>query len=252
MQPLRYVVLSLYLALRLSLCQGLLNIKGVTLKIAFDSEWGVADLSSEKSERFTCSESLDMVHRLRRCSDAVLVGRSTVQADDCTLTVRRVPLDPYRSKQPTRVVIDPRLELESSKFQIFQDGLDTILVHSTAVETTATESVQTVSLAPSLSNGKISTKEICQTLKNQFGLNHIMVEGGPDTARRFLEEKMIDRAIVVRAPLCFKDPLPSNMSNNTFQDAGLIFVRSEKLGVDTIEYWSREGDWPTNPVSLWP
>ena len=140
MLPLRYVMLSLYLlALRLSLCQGLLNIKGVTLKIAFDSEWGVADLSSEKSERFTCSESLDMVHRLRRCSDAVLVGRSTVQADDCTLTVRRVPLDPYRSKQPTRVVIDPRLELESSKFQIFQDGLDTILIHSTAVETTATE-----------------------------------------------------------------------------------------------------------------
>ena len=105
MPPLRYVVLSLYVALRLSLCQGLLNIKGVTLKIAFDTEWGVADLSSEKSERFTCSESLDMVHRLRRCSDAVLVGRSTVQADDCTLTVRRVPLDPYRSKQPTRVVI---------------------------------------------------------------------------------------------------------------------------------------------------
>mmetsp|Transcript_16695 Transcript_16695/g.34285 ORF Transcript_16695/g.34285 Transcript_16695/m.34285 type:complete len:189 (-) Transcript_16695:1948-2514(-) len=71
---------------------------GITLKIAFDSQGGVADLSSEKSERFTCGESLDMVHRLRRVSDAVLVGRSTVEIDDCTLTVRRVPLLPLEQE----------------------------------------------------------------------------------------------------------------------------------------------------------
>ena len=53
------------------------GVTGVTLKMAFDSSdaWGVADLSETKSERFTSPESLDMVHRLRRESSAILVGR---------------------------------------------------------------------------------------------------------------------------------------------------------------------------------
>mmetsp|Transcript_39963 Transcript_39963/g.43324 ORF Transcript_39963/g.43324 Transcript_39963/m.43324 type:complete len:145 (-) Transcript_39963:98-532(-) len=75
---------------------------GVTLKIAFDSQNSVANLSSEKSQRFTCPESLDMVHRLRRVSDAILVGRSTVEIDDCTLTVRRVQLNPSCQQESCR------------------------------------------------------------------------------------------------------------------------------------------------------
>mmetsp|Transcript_41698 Transcript_41698/g.48663 ORF Transcript_41698/g.48663 Transcript_41698/m.48663 type:complete len:176 (-) Transcript_41698:1269-1796(-) len=42
------------------------RVVGVTLKIAFDESWSVADNSDEKSERFTSPKSLDMVHRLRR------------------------------------------------------------------------------------------------------------------------------------------------------------------------------------------
>ena len=55
---------------------------GVTLNMAlgYSDKWGVADLSLEenKSEKFTCSESLDLVHRLHYVSDFVLVGRETV------------------------------------------------------------------------------------------------------------------------------------------------------------------------------
>jgi hypothetical protein len=40
---------------------------------------------------------------------------------------------------------------------------------------------------------------------------------------------MVDRAILVTAPLCFKEPLPSNMSASTFAQAGL-----EKVGRGTL------------------
>ena len=78
----------------------------VTLKLAMDRQGAVDDLSNS-SYRFTSPESLDAVHRLRRASDAVLVGVNTVIRDDPSLTVRRVPLMPGCA-QPLRVVLDRR------------------------------------------------------------------------------------------------------------------------------------------------
>eukprot|EP00984_Skeletonema_dohrnii_P031387 scaffold23795_cov75-Skeletonema_dohrnii-CCMP3373.AAC.1 len=108
-------------------------VTGVTLKMAFDSSpvWGVADLSETKSERFTSPESLDMVHRLRRDSSAVLVGRGTVEFDDCSLSVRRVELGEGQ-EQPVRVILDPSLSLVGGEYAIFNDGLRTIVYYSQA------------------------------------------------------------------------------------------------------------------------
>jgi riboflavin-specific deaminase-like protein len=229
------------------------DISGVTLKMAFDSQWGVADLSENKSERFTCGESLDMVHRLRKSCDAVLVGRSTVQIDDCTLTVRRVPLADG-APQPVRVILDPQLSLEFSKYKIFQDGSPTLVYHmqESAPEAIAEfPDVQLCFVPPR--NSVLSATDVCRHLALQHNIHHIMVEGGPQTARYFLEDNMVDRAILVTAPLCFKEPLSSNMSAATFAQAGLEKVGSGTLGVDQVEYWSRPDlPWPQDPCISWP
>jgi riboflavin biosynthesis pyrimidine reductase len=253
---------------------------GVTLKIAFDSQGGVADLSAEKSERFTCGESLDMVHRLRKVSDAVLVGRSTVEIDDCTLTVRRVPL-PSNQPQPVRVIIDPQLDLKLDRFQIFKDGLATIVVHALGaeepMETSKSErndndkessnapfvkttnndypDVTFLGLRPVSDQGKqrLSTRHICDVLAKEFNLNHIMVEGGPNTALQFLKDGMVDRAILVYAPMTFKDPLMSKISTTTLDQAGLEPVGSYALGVDSVKCFSRpDNPWPSTKASSWP
>jgi hypothetical protein len=108
------------------------TVTGVTLKIALDATGGAADMAAEKSDRFTCAESLDMVHRLRRVSDAVLVGKKTVVVDDPSLTVRRVPCD--GDEQPLRVVLDPQLTLilddvVEQDYALFRDGLPTVVYH---------------------------------------------------------------------------------------------------------------------------
>jgi riboflavin-specific deaminase-like protein len=230
------------------------RIKGVTLKIAFDSNWGVADMSNEKSERFTCPESLDMVHRLRRCSDAVLVGRTTVERDDCTLTVRRVL--PRDNQQPVRVIIDPDRRLELESFQIAKDSLQTLIfhIHPSSKQTTCEEFPNVTFVGLPAKNGKnLSARDICDQLAKEHDIHHVMVEGGPDTARRFLEEGVVDRAILVHAPLCFKEPCPSNLSPSHFEEAGLELVGDDLLGVDRVEFWSRsELPWPANPLSSWP
>jgi riboflavin-specific deaminase-like protein len=234
-------------------------VTGVTLKMAFDSSdvWGVADLSETKSERFTSPESLDMVHRLRRESCAVLVGRGTVERDNCTLTVRRVELGDGRS-QPVRVVIDPSLTLIGGEYAILRDGVPTIIYHlqNGTTKATPSDSLTFVEIIQLENNdGKkplISPSNIVKDLKKR-GLQHIMVEGGPATAREFLNARVVDRAILVRAPTIFDIPVPAEMDENTLARAGLEMIGTDKLGGDTIEYWTLDGSpWPNPHLHLWP
>ena len=231
------------------------TVEGVTLKMAFDSspEWGVADLSETKSERFTSPESLDMVHRLRRESSCVLVGRATVEKDDCSLTVRRVKLDEGQS-QPVRVVLDPTLSLlDGREFTLLKDGLSTIIYHSSNEDgrhTTTSPDVVLVEMTTGAGGNRcISPTEVLRDLESR-GLGHVMVEGGPATARAFLEAGVVDRAILVRAPVQFQIPVPAEMNEETLGIAGLEMIGSGDMGGDTVEYWVRKGS--TWPAEEWP
>eukprot|EP00986_Skeletonema_menzelii_P003445 scaffold1049_cov152-Skeletonema_menzelii.AAC.16 len=242
-------------------------VTGVTLKMAFDSSpaWGVADLSETKSERFTSPESLDMVHRLRRESSAVLVGRGTVEFDDCSLSVRHVELGEGQ-EQPVRVVLDPSLSLVGGDYAIFNDGLRTIIYYSkTAVQnnyvslpSSSDDCVTFVQLTQSDTEDSndmlsLSPSQVIQDLSAR-GLTHIMVEGGPATARAFLHDGVVDRAILVRAPVQFQMPVRALMDEDTMKTAGLNMIGTTEMGGDVVEYWTREGlEWP-NPdnLSSWP
>lgn len=260
--------------------------QGVTLKMAFDRQGGVADQSQqEASERFTCEESLDLVHRLRRDSDAVLVGRSTVVTDDCTLTVRRVPLRLASHRrppqQPTRIILDPYLRLDRNKYKVFQDGFTTLVYHCTSNNTInatsdtipakgnamdendKTNTNNTISTIhwnyipprkdPTLGIFYLSPRDVIEHVKANYDIHHVMVEGGPTTARWFLKEQLVDRAILITAPLCFKEPLLSNLSSADFIRAGLEWIGTSTVGVDTVQYWSRPNlPWPADPYTNWP
>ena len=307
-------------------------VTGVTLKLAFDSSpecWGIADLSVTKSDRFTSSASLDMVHRLRAVSDCVVVGRATVVVDNCTLTVRRPDgqrlLRETAKPQPTRVIIDPSLALlhaccdsPQQQYAMFDDGIAPVIIyhgippHELSVQIfeflAAHPAIQITYLPPSLPstnrdtvtththiappNRKLSAKDIVHDLHHSQGMQHIMVEGGAQTARLFLQEQQVNRAIIVRAPIQFQTPLPSYIDETVLAAAGLLQVGSvgsddndggsgkndkdsnatdtntdTKFEGDTVDYWVKkevrndDGDidndnddprWVVNYLSDWP
>lgn len=260
--------------------------RGVTLKIALDLNNGVADASSERSERFTCPSSLDLVHRLRKCSHAVLVGRGTVQQDNCTLTVRRVPpevvecfINGVQSKkvvQPTRIVIDPGLKLiqshDENQYAILNDSYETIVYHALSDGEILTKGLQSkilqlpenvllVRATTKYGTGELFDIRQEKTLSPQHilddlnarGKMHIMVEGGPETAKIFLQDHSVDRAIIIRAPLHFKQPIPSGITDEILRQAGLTRLGTRLCGVDTVEYWTRDGlVWPSPSLQSWP
>jgi riboflavin-specific deaminase-like protein len=234
------------------------EVSGITLKLAIDRQWGVAERAASTSVRFTSPDSLDMVHRLRRDSDAVLIGRATVEDDNPSLTVRRVPLE-NDAQQPVRIILDTNLSLNSQEYTIFNDGLPTIVYHVDSldekkVKEYATEQTKCVGVKLD-SDGTLDLRAIVQDMQAQQQFNHVMVEGGPAVARAFLREGLVDRAILVQAlQVEFEDPYPSGMMTETLSENGLDFLGDVPGGDgDVLQCWSRsELPWPTEELQDWP
>eukprot|EP00904_Undaria_pinnatifida_P006450 jgi/Undpi1/2935/HiC_scaffold_14.g06312.m1 len=249
----------------------------VTLKLAMDRNGAVDDMS-EGPKRFTSQASLDAVHRIRRDCDAVLVGVGTVVRDDPSLTVRRVPLKAGQD-QPTRVVLDRTLRLPGSgSCSILRDGYASVIFYSAGCEETearaadlaaevkalrATESspwetitsgasVDFVGLPPRAPGEGVPLAGVLEALSKR-GINHMLVEGGPSVGKGFLWEELVDRAIIVRAPVEFPRPVPSGMTSRTLEMAGLKLVGCTKWGDDEVECWTRPGlEWPGGRIDCWP
>lgn len=240
----------------------------VTLKIAVDRNGGVVDQSPSTTtviERFTCDASLDMVHRLRAVSDAVLVGRQTVKMDNPSLLVRRSSVPPPQ-QQPLRVVLDPQLRLDTNEYQLFTDGHRTLVYHRDAEASSATTLADTTTFIglpvhdeDDDDNRLAMIHAVCHDLATHRGVQHLMVEGGPATAHAFLAAGRVDRCLLVRATtVAFAAPLPSGLATpHEVQQYGLqqIGTYPSGGGVDEIECWSMDGTWPSGsdrPLSDWP
>lgn len=206
--------------------------------------------------------------RLRCECDGVLIGRTTAEVDDPSLTVRRVECN---NPQPIRVVLDPDLTLVQQEmrndYALFNDGLAPTIVYHCVKDVDDTildleESVTCVYLPSSSSSpsspprkNQLSLEDVVHNLSERFHVKHLLVEGGPVTARNFLKQPdLVDRAIIIKAPLCFRQPLESGITDSVLEASGLIKLGSEPCGVDQVEYWSRGGlqSWPTKSLSDWP
>ena len=210
----------------------------VTFKIAVDRMGCVDDLSG-RSQRFTSDVSLDNVHHLRNEVDAVIVGVGTVVRDNPSLNVRRVPLG--HSGQPLRVVLDSMASTPPES-AILNDGGRTVIFHATDLE--ADWACRRTS-----EDGLIDLEGVLRYL-GDMECQEVMLEGGPTTARLFLEAGLIDRVIRIEADLEFDQGVPLGISRTDLEEAGLTHLDSVDWGGDKVERWSRAGlSWPT---PSWP
>lgn len=148
------------------------------------------------------AEDLDHTHRLRASADAVLVGASTVAADDPRLTTRRVP-----GPSPVRVVLDPKRRLGVG-FHVFQDGGATLLcvAEEHAAGVTRHGTAELIGIA--CPDGVFDLHALLDQLAER-GLRRVLVEGGGVTLSRFLAAGLLDRLHVTLAPLLLGGGIPA-------------------------------------------
>jgi diaminohydroxyphosphoribosylaminopyrimidine deaminase / 5-amino-6-(5-phosphoribosylamino)uracil reductase len=150
----------------------------------------IATISGE-SRFINGAAALDHLHRLRAHVDAVVVGASTIAADDPQLNVRRV-----EGQSPARVVIDPRGRLAPGGRWLAEDGARRVVV--TAAEGAPLD-VEIVRLA-ARPDGTLDPAAIIAALFER-GLKRILIEGGARTISAFIDADCVDRLHVLIAPM---------------------------------------------------
>ena len=175
----------------------------VTLSAAMTLDGKIATASGDS--QISSRQDRVRVHRLRAKSDAIVVGISTILADDPLLTVRLV-----RGKNPTRIIVDSqaRIPLVSRIIQTAKEVRTIIAVTHGAPE----ESVEKIraSGAEVLVTGEgsgfsaavprgVNLKELFASL-SRLGFENVLVEGGGELNWSLIQLGIIDRIIVTVAP----------------------------------------------------
>ena len=166
----------------------------VQLKVALSLDGALTDHTRRRGW-LTGPEARREVHRLRAGADAVAVGIGTARTDDPQLTVR--DFEPAPRVAPARIVYDTsaRLPLTSRLAQTAREQ-PTIVVcwapdpaHAAALEHAGVTVVHAATLSDSL------------VALRAAGIRNLLVEGGAALATSFLQEALVDRLIIFRAPL---------------------------------------------------
>ncbi|MFT3707691.1 MAG: bifunctional diaminohydroxyphosphoribosylaminopyrimidine deaminase/5-amino-6-(5-phosphoribosylamino)uracil reductase RibD [Archangium sp.] len=169
----------------------------VTLKAGITLDGKLATRSG-KSKWITNETSRGVAHQLRNVVDAIVVGHGTVEWDDPALTTR---LPDGGGRNALRVVLDPELR-SSAKRQIF----DTTHAPTLIVTTKSVDSAQARSFLARgvevLSLKKFDLRGVLAALA-EGGALHVMVEGGAQTHRTFLEADLADELALFVAPTLF-------------------------------------------------
>jgi diaminohydroxyphosphoribosylaminopyrimidine deaminase / 5-amino-6-(5-phosphoribosylamino)uracil reductase len=156
----------------------------IALKWAQSKDGFFAPLANTGIHWITDAATQQVTHFLRSKEHAILVGVTTVLIDNPRLDVRAVD-----GKSPIRIVLDPSNKLNelAVKPKIF-DGTQTTLVLNASLNVKKTFA-EFISIAP-------FTLENCLTKLYDLNIISVLVEGGANTLKRFIDEGLWNKAYV--------------------------------------------------------
>lgn len=166
----------------------------VTLKLAVSADGRIARGTGAPTW-VTGEDARARAHLLRAQSDAILVGRQTVIDDDPELTCRLPGLE---ARSPRRYVLDSNLSIPGGR-KVFRDGPGgpaTLFAGREAALPAHLVAQQVVRVGPS-PDGRLSLRQVLRAMAED-GITRLLVEGGPTTARAFLDAGFVDEVVLFR------------------------------------------------------
>jgi diaminohydroxyphosphoribosylaminopyrimidine deaminase / 5-amino-6-(5-phosphoribosylamino)uracil reductase len=180
------------------------------------------------------TDSMRMTHRVRALHEAILVGVGTIESDDPQLTVRYADGD-----SPRPVILDSHLRIPVSA-KVFNHPKQPIIacLEEVAYSAKAQElpiSSTKILVVPDDGHGHIYLPSLLTILYNR-GIKTLMVEGGAAIISSFLQQGLVDRAIITISPVLIGG---LNAITNPLGDKAGSFPKlnqmdTERLGDDII------------------
>ncbi|CAI2935257.1 Diaminohydroxyphosphoribosylaminopyrimidine deaminase,5-amino-6-(5-phosphoribosylamino)uracil reductase [Aminobacter niigataensis] len=211
----------------------------VILKLALSAD-GMIGRRGQGQIEITGQVARRQVHVMRAEIDAILVGIGTALADDPELTVR---LPGLRNRSPARIVLDRLARLPATS-KLARSAHDVPVFVAACPECdpknrAELERAGVKFLATETYDGRVALPELLEDLANQ-GMSRIIVEGGADTARAFLDEGLVDRIALFSGPEAIgADGIAAPIGRDHIP-AGFSLVREARFGEDTFAEWIRE------------
>lgn len=167
-----------------------------------------------KAAQISTPLTLTLMHRLRAAADAILVGAGTARLDDPSLTARLWPC----RRQPLRVLLDRDLSAPAGR-RLLADGRPTIVYNSLRE---GTDGAVTYAVAADL-------RDILADLYSNRAVTSLMVEGGANVLRQFIDAGLWDQARVETGP----EPLAGGTPAPVVKG---VVTRATRHGGNTIEW----------------
>jgi diaminohydroxyphosphoribosylaminopyrimidine deaminase/5-amino-6-(5-phosphoribosylamino)uracil reductase len=182
------------------------------------------------------------VHLMRAEADAILIGIGTALADDPELTCRLPGLE---ARSPIRIVLDADARLPLAAKMVKEARKIPVWLAAAANcerdRRMALEGAGVQFLATEAANGGFALPELLEDLAAR-GVSTLMVEGGAETVRHFLDEGLVDRIALFTGPgEIGSQGIPSPILSDRMPE-GFRLVREARYGEDSYSEWVRKPD----------
>lgn len=170
----------------------------VTLSYAQAVDGSITHRRGEQM-RISGAESMMLTHKLRDAHDAILVGIGTLIADDPRLNVRLV-----RGRDPQPIVLDSHLRFPQHAQLLATTSRSPWIMTTNQSDPERKAQLETAGATvfqmPADEKGRVDLRSVLALL-HERGIESVLVEGGAEIISSFLNEQLVDRAIITIAPI---------------------------------------------------
>jgi diaminohydroxyphosphoribosylaminopyrimidine deaminase/5-amino-6-(5-phosphoribosylamino)uracil reductase len=216
----------------------------VTLKLAVGSDGRVPKGEGGAPTWITGDLARAHAHLLRARSDAIMVGRGTIIADNPSLTCRLPGMD---CRSPVRVILDRWLRTPTDA-RLFEDEMVPVWFICAADDSQANAAplqelgAEIIPVAID-SHGHPAIREALDQLARR-GITRLLVEGGPSVAHVLLDAGLVDEAVIYHgsSPAGSEGLLPFGSEGLDRLTGSGHFTRIDErtFGPDRMTWWQRQ------------
>ncbi len=164
------------------------------------------------------------VHKLRAETAAILVGKTTTQQDNPSLTTRL-----WQGNNPVRIIVDTNLELNND-LNVFDDVATTIVINCKKNETIGNIIFYKVTEGTPIVQGIVACLY-------QYKLNAVIIEGGATSIQYFVDENLWDEALVItNKTMAIKTGIYSPILK------GETILHTENIFTDRIDFFKQNNN----------
>ncbi|MFC1770594.1 bifunctional diaminohydroxyphosphoribosylaminopyrimidine deaminase/5-amino-6-(5-phosphoribosylamino)uracil reductase RibD [Candidatus Margulisiibacteriota bacterium] len=178
-----------------------LGLPFVTAKIAMSLDGKIA-LQNGESKYLTAVTSRKVVHKLRRETDAMIIGIGTILKDNPSLNVRYNLAKGY--KNPVKIILDSKAEIPITA-TVFNENPDTDIIIATSKQNIANPKFRKLKKNIRIwgldldNKGRIDWDKLLEKAF-AFGIGSVLIEGGQKVYTSALENNIIDKLDIFIAP----------------------------------------------------